>query len=208
MNFKAILFDMDGVLWLTNAAHSEAYRQVLDGPLTIDEWAGRSTVDVISRFLPIDVTKRRIAQMARRKQQLAREILEKTNPVALGAIGLLAKLSRTKTGLVSSASPRSVALFMSLNPGMVEYFNTVIDGNMVELCKPAPDAYHLAAQKLSVSVYDCLAVEDSAKGAESAARAGAVVCGVLGTTTSEKLFESGAHFVVPTLVQLIACLGL
>jgi HAD superfamily hydrolase (TIGR01509 family) len=48
----------------------------------------------------------------------------------------------------------------------------VVTGDDVAEPKPAPDAYLLAATRLQVSPGQCLALEDSATGLESARRAG------------------------------------
>jgi HAD superfamily hydrolase (TIGR01509 family) len=56
-----------------------------------------------------------------------------------------------------------------------EWFAATVCGDEVERGKPAPDIYLRAAQLLGVDPADCLAVEDSPRGAASAQRAGAAV---------------------------------
>jgi beta-phosphoglucomutase-like phosphatase (HAD superfamily) len=48
----------------------------------------------------------------------------------------------------------------------------VIDANDVLQSKPEPDVYLEAAKRLGVSPHECIAVDDSAAGIYSAARAG------------------------------------
>lgn len=54
-------------------------------------------------------------------------------------------------------------------------FDTVVTGDMVDDGKPHPEAYLLAARALGVDPVDCVAIEDSATGAASAAAAGCTV---------------------------------
>ena len=56
-----------------------------------------------------------------------------------------------------------------------DFFDVTVCGDEVPAGKPAPDPYLRAAELLDVPVAECVAVEDSPKGALSAERAGAAV---------------------------------
>ena len=56
--------------------------------------------------------------------------------------------------------------------GMAEIFPVVVTSEDVENCKPAPDLFLLAAERLGVSARDCLVIEDSPKGFDAAEAAG------------------------------------
>jgi HAD superfamily hydrolase (TIGR01509 family) len=56
-----------------------------------------------------------------------------------------------------------------------EFFATTVCGDEVPHGKPAPDPYLRAADLLGLAAQQCLAVEDSPTGADSAERAGAAV---------------------------------
>jgi HAD superfamily hydrolase (TIGR01509 family) len=51
-------------------------------------------------------------------------------------------------------------------------FSAVVAWEAVPNKKPAPDVYHLAARKLDVAPWHCLAIEDSANGVRAAVAAG------------------------------------
>ncbi|MBU3750188.1 MAG: HAD-IA family hydrolase, partial [Mycobacterium sp.] len=55
------------------------------------------------------------------------------------------------------------------------YFTASVCGDEVPRGKPAPDPYRRAAALLGVDPTDCLAIEDSVTGADSAAGAGCPV---------------------------------
>ncbi|HEY2205057.1 MAG TPA: HAD family phosphatase [Pseudonocardia sp.] len=77
------------------------------------------------------------------------------------------------TALVTSTHRRLVEV--ALDSVGREYFDVVVCGDEVPATKPAPDPYRIAAGKLGLAPGDCVAVEDSPTGAESAAAAGCVV---------------------------------
>ena len=52
------------------------------------------------------------------------------------------------------------------------HFHALVAGDEVSACKPAPDVYLRAAERLGVSPHQCLALEDSAPGVASAKAAG------------------------------------
>lgn len=56
--------------------------------------------------------------------------------------------------------------------GVAEIFPVVVTSEDVKNCKPAPDLFLLAAEKLGVPARECLVVEDSPKGFDAAEAAG------------------------------------
>jgi HAD superfamily hydrolase (TIGR01509 family) len=80
---------------------------------------------------------------------------------------------------VASSSPRE-RLDLTLGcSGLAGYFSATAAGDEVIRGKPAPDVYLLAAERLGVSAAECVAVEDTGPGAESAGAAGMTVVGVV-----------------------------
>lgn len=62
--------------------------------------------------------------------------------------------------------------------GFLHLFSVSVAGDEVELGKPSPMGYLLAARRLGVAPHDCVAAEDSAVGVKSALAAGMKVVGV------------------------------
>lgn len=75
-------------------------------------------------------------------------------------------------------------------------FDAIITGDAVDHEKPHPDPYLRGAAELGVDIEHCIAFEDSAPGARSAAEAGAVVVGIPNIVS---LSGSAAHTLLPTL---------
>lgn len=79
-----------------------------------------------------------------------------------------------------------------------------VEGNL----KPHPMAYDLAAQRFNIDPANCAAVEDSARGLQSAKSAGFVTFGITTTHTAEQLGEDADHTVatfaeIPRITSLI-----
>ncbi|PKQ26039.1 MAG: hydrolase [Actinobacteria bacterium HGW-Actinobacteria-4] len=66
-------------------------------------------------------------------------------------------------------------------------FSVVITGDEVERGKPHPDPYLIAAAQLGVSIADCVAIEDSPAGTQSAHASGAATLAVLREAPVEPL---------------------
>ncbi len=93
---------------------------------------------------------------------------------------------------------------MSQSP--LAYFDAIVSGDDVTQNKPAPDIYLEGARKLSLPPTDCLALEDSPPGVQSATAAGMTVIAVPNKYTRELTFP-GALAVVPSLDAVREYLG-
>ncbi|MDE5964275.1 MAG: HAD family phosphatase [Eubacterium sp.] len=76
-----------------------------------------------------------------------------------------------KIALASSTSSQSVHHHLQ-EKDIEKYFDAVICGDMVEKSKPEPDIYLKACKELNEKPSDCVAIEDSKNGLLSAHRAG------------------------------------
>lgn len=81
------------------------------------------------------------------------------------------KNSGLKIALASSTGRKGVLRNLE-SAGITGYFEAVISGDMTERSKPAPDIYLKAAEALGVPARSCFAVEDSRNGILSAHGAG------------------------------------
>jgi HAD superfamily hydrolase (TIGR01509 family) len=118
-----------------------------------------------------------------------REIIERLTAIVLqqielevpwrpGALELLAELREAgvPTALVTM-SIRPLAERMVSAMGF-HAFDHIVSGDDVERPKPDPQPYLRAAQLLGVDITDCVAIEDSIPGVQSALDSGAHVIGV------------------------------
>lgn len=104
-------------------------------------------------------------------------------PLALepGALELLDGLRArgVRVGLVSMTVARCILTGLA-RLGVLDRFDAIVCGDMVERRKPAPDPYLRAAELLGVDPSACVAVEDSPTGIASARAAGCHVIAYTG----------------------------
>ncbi|MDR1134426.1 MAG: HAD family phosphatase [Synergistaceae bacterium] len=208
-NYQAIIFDMDGVLWYSSAAHEKAFdfacRTFNLPPLGYyAAYAGMSTSGVFKKHLAlhgITPEDEFVEQVVRCKQKTARELLIETAPLHPKLDNILRRLvEKYSLALASSGSAESVSLFFSLSK-TADYFCAVVSKDDVTKSKPAPDIFLRAAQLLRVKPAEALVVEDSINGVR-AARAGNMNVLGIGTDVAE-LMKAGAIKCLPNIDYLI-----
>jgi len=97
-------------------------------------------------------------------------------------------------GIATTTTPDNVTALLrnSLAPDAADWFDVIAAGDIVPRKKPAPDIYLWAMEQLRVSPAECVALEDSRHGLDSALRAGirAVVVTVNGYTADQDLGDA------------------
>lgn len=206
---QALIFDMDGVLWHSSGIHAEAYRQtLLSEGLQVPDYtklAGRRTDDVMRQLLESQrgsVDESLVKKLTLVKQKMAHQMLSESQPLAPGCSEVLSRLSNHyRLVLASSASKNNVGVFLSAL-GEKHLFEQVLNGESVDLAKPAPDMYLLALSKLNLPADVCLVLEDALHGIEAAKLAGISCIAITGTHSYEALENSHAIAVIDKLDDL------
>jgi beta-phosphoglucomutase family hydrolase len=233
--YDAVLFDLDGVLTSTASLHARCWKQVFDEVLhqhapdqpPFDEQEdyehyvdGKPREDGVRDFLaargihPPEGTNDdppgtfTVEGIGARKQALIERELAKGGVEAYPGSVRWVKHVRAqgiKTAVVSS-SANAVDVLKAC--GILDLFETVVDGNVVEekslKGKPAPDEFLEAAQRLHAPVESSVVVEDALAGVASGKAGGfGLVIGVARTNEPEDLRRSGANVVVHDLGELV-----
>ena len=90
-----------------------------------------------------------------------------------GLDDLLKELSQRSIKLaVATATNRERTENYLRQTEVIDYFDVIVTGDMIQNGKPAPDIYQTAAKALGLDSTDCIALEDSPNGILSAYRAG------------------------------------
>ena len=90
-----------------------------------------------------------------------------------GLDDLLKELSKRSIKLaVATATNRERTEKYLRQTEVIDYFDVIVTGDMIQNGKPAPDIYQTAAKALGLDCTDCIALEDSPNGILSAYRAG------------------------------------
>lgn len=178
---KAILFDMDGTLFDTEAVLGAGWealvrqgkmpREILSlYPL----YCGVSRVEAKKAYLAAFGEDFPIDEMYELRDRYMNEFLDREGvPLKSYVPQIFDRLRERgmRIGLVTSTRRQSVDAHMR-RTGFGGYFEHIVSGDRVERSKPAPDIYLLAAREMELLPEECLVVEDSVNGVRSGASAG------------------------------------
>lgn len=177
---KAIVFDMDGVIFDTERLSRYCWQVIADrysyGDLSAVCAActgtnSRVTKEIFLSFMgedfPYDERKKEESEFFHRYTR------QHGMPLKDGVFPLFDFLKEKgfKIGLSSSTRIATVKDELT-RAGLIDYFDALTGGDEVEKSKPEPDIYLTTCKKLGVTPCDTYAVEDSYNGVRSAASAG------------------------------------
>ena len=199
MKYKAILFDMDGVLIESEQLMRESAILALAdyGIQAKHEDFLKFTGMGEDRFVGGVAEKYGhtyvIAMKERAYDYFGQRVKEEAH-VPDGVKQMLLELHRRGYVLaVCSAADRRKVLYNLQAIGVEEnLFAALVTGSDVERKKPFPDIYLMGASKIGIDPKDCLVVEDAISGIHAAHAAGMDAVGVPTTFSKEELIEKAA----------------
>ena len=189
---KAIIFDMDGVMFDTERLYEEAFA------ITAKKWGYES--EVTEEFIKSFKGKKKEVIKAMYKQLLDKISIERTGkefdankhikqvldyldnyienngmPIKNGLIELLqyARNNNIKVAIGTSEKFERVQFYLDKANIDKDIFDAIVCGDMVENGKPAPDIYLKACEEIDVKPENAIVCEDAQNGIIAAYRAGA-----------------------------------
>lgn len=139
-----------------------------------------------------------------KRRQLMKEYLN-TKGIELkpGAEKALAWLKQNGYRVaLATATPVDRATEHLKETGIYEHFDTIVSAAQVEKGKPAPDVYLFACKQLGEQPEDCIAVEDSPNGVNSAYEAGLRVVMVPDQTEPDEALKRRLYSCISSLEEL------
>jgi len=177
--YKAVIFDMDGVLIDSQNFHYQADIDVIikagysANMETVVPYTGISNPDRWPKYkesLNLAHDTETLINWHREKiETLFKKECKETIP---GIPELLKYISEKglKIALASSSHPELINIVLQ-QTGISSYFEAIVSGEDVENGKPAPDVFLCAAEKISVLPEHCIVIEDSPVGIKAAKNA-------------------------------------
>lgn len=216
MPLAAIIFDFDGVLANSEPLHYRAFR---------DELAARgfalSENDYYAKYLGYDDagafaalardhgifwSGAELAAMVAAKAQRMEELERNISILFPGAADAVRRARDVvPIGIASGALTGEIRRVLD-REGLTQYFTVIVGADDTTASKPAPDPYLRAVALLGSQLHrsllpgDCVAVEDSHWGLESARQAGLRTVGVAQTYPAEAL--AAADLVIDVIDRL------
>ena len=208
---KAVIFDMDGLMFDTERLASDAWIGVGKRhglPITeriMNRMKGLKLEDCICVFQEeLGQEFDYWAFRGERTEYINNWIREHGVPVKPGLKELLAWLEGHgyQIALATSTHSKKASHYLEL-AGVSSYFHYRVFGDMVENGKPDPEIFLLAAEKMQTPPGECLVLEDSYAGVEAGWRAGCQVIMVPDSLPPTEREESRIAACVETLHEVI-----
>ena len=217
---KAIFFDFNGVIIDDERLQMEAYREVLrDHSIDLTEAdyfaaLGMDDKTFVRTAFARDgheLTEEVLTSVLAGKGERHRKLIEDELPLFPGVVTFLEAAARCyPLGVVSMASLDEIDYVLE-RAKLRPLFTVMVNAEDVSVCKPAPDCYRIALEKLNekrqgegeglLSSSQCLVLEDSPPGIESARQAGMRTLGITNTVNEAALRAAGAEIVTPSLAD-------
>jgi beta-phosphoglucomutase len=204
--FKAVIFDLDGVITDTARYHYLAWKRLADSQgVHFDEAANEhlkgidrmGSLDLILAGLPRQYTPEEKLALAHDKNEHYKELISTMSPADLlpGAVQALdtCRAAGLKIGL-ASVSKNAFSVLDSL--GIRDKFDYVVDAATIARGKPDPEIFLKAARELGVPPEECFGVEDAVAGVASIKSAGMFALGI-----GDPAILTQADIVIPGLQQ-------
>ncbi len=183
MKYKAIIFDLDGVICHTDHYHYLAWKQLADR-LGIDfnekinnRLRGVSRMDsldiILEKWKGEPFSEEEKLKLADEKDTIYKELLKQMSPKDLSKeVKETLEHLRTRGLLLAIGSSNKNTRFILSQIGLGGFFDAISDGNNIIKSKPDPEIFLMAAQYLKQEPSECLVIEDAKAGIDAAKAAG------------------------------------
>jgi beta-phosphoglucomutase len=186
--FKAVIFDLDGVITDTAHYHYLAWKRTADSVGAPFDEAFNEQLKGVDRMGSLALILARAPRSYSQQEQLAladaknshyQELIATMTPQDLLPGALRALEEVRAAGLrIGLASVSKNAFTVLDRLGIRDRFDDVVDAATIRNSKPHPEIFLTAAEHLGVAPADCLGVEDAAAGVASIKDAGMFAVGV------------------------------
>lgn len=213
--YKAVVFDMDGVIFDSERAVMQCWKEVAsrhnipDIEKAILACTGTTMVRTREIMLNLYGADFPYDEYARESSVIFHSRYDGGRlPMKLGVKELLTFLKEHDKKIALASSTRQQVVTDELrDAGIIEYFDRIICGDMVSRSKPAPDIFLKACEELNISPSDSYAIEDSYNGIRAAHAGGLHPIMVPDLLPADEEMQSLAEIVLPSLTSVMEYLA-
>ena len=178
MKYKAVIFDLDGVICSTDEYHYQAWKKMADSMGIYFDRTINNRLRGVSRMESLEIileqyhgpalSEEKKVELATQKNDFYRESLHQLSPADLSSEvkDTLDALRAEGLKLAIGSSSKNTRFILG-QLGLGSYFDVVSDGNNITHSKPDPEVFLEAAEMLGFAPSDCLVVEDAVSGAQA-----------------------------------------
>ena len=213
--YKAVVFDMDGVIFDSERAVMQCWKEVAsrhnipDIEKAILACTGTTMVRTREIMLNLYGADFPYDEYARESSAIFHSRYDGGRlPMKPGVKELLTFLKEHDKKIALASSTRQQVVTDELrDAGIIEYFDRIICGDMVSCSKPAPDIFLKACEELNISPSDSYAIEDSYNGIRAAHAGGLHPIMVPDLLPADEEMQSLAEIVLPSLTSVMEYLA-
>lgn len=212
MDIKAVVFDMDGVIFDSERLVIECWKVVAD------KYGIQNIEKACFECLGINATLTRERMKKRYGEEFPYDAYKKEMSALFHSRAAGGKLPQKKgikellvwlkendiKTAVASSTRREVVVRELEEGGLLSYFDQVICGDMVQRSKPEPDIFLKTCEGLEIEPADVYAIEDSYNGIRAASRAGMKPIMVPDLAEPTEEMEALACCILPSLIEVKA----
>lgn len=206
---KQIVFDMDGVLFATEALSDRLWKEMMEERGTpemtaaLQQCRSRNRTDTRAFFASHYPDFPYIAMETEKRNRMLAVLDKDGMPTMKGAESLLQALQDAgwSVALATSTSRKTTMHHLELS-GFTRYFSVIVTGDEIQHGKPNPEIYLTACKKLHSKPEETYAVEDSENGGTSACAAGMRVLLVPDQAILSESLQQRAEAVLPSLCEV------
>ena len=179
--FKAVLFDMDGVIIDSEPLHHKAYYDMFEdidinvSTSLYESFTGQSTINVCRQLCQEFNLSESPQTLVNKKRAIFKNLFFNDPDLHLinGVLNLIKEYHRNGLALVLASS----ASMLTINNVFTrfeldQYFIAKLSGADLKASKPHPEIFEKAAEASGFSINECMVIEDSTNGIKAAKAAG------------------------------------
>ena len=213
LRLRAVLFDMDGVLYNSMPYHAKAWHRAMaqfgydlpeDEVYMHEGRTGHSTINLVSRRQHgVEVSDERVSEIYKVKSDLFNEF-PPAEPRP-GALSLLRQLKEQGLKILIVTGSGQCSLLDKLNHDYPDIFRRelMVTAFDVKHGKPHPEPYLMGMQKGGLRPDECIVVENAPLGVRAAKAAGIFTIAVnTGPLPDGALLDEGADLLYPSMQTL------